>query len=422
MQLTVVYVGYASVLIASALMSRMRTVGLTPLVVFIGVSIAAVILYLFDGMLFQIFNYTITPSAHLMRICSLFVFMAGALLVRPFYQKRRVRMVGACSRLEKITDGLILLMAVCAFMRILTITIQYGNPIAALPRVRDDFVAGALVFPRWTSLATLAANLLALNIGFLIGAGVRAYKRVFVFIVLAVLNDSTAADKAGLRLIIMLVFAVYYTRMYVVGKPFSFGIYVRCFLFGISVFAIYSTITYFRVVDQSASVIEVTVKHLYMNFVGNFASSAWFLDNPWPKAGFGVYSFPGFYQLLGISSLEEHRLASFFNADIVPVGIFNTSDYIAYINADFGLVGVLTVSGVMGLFSAWLHCRAYNSGGLLYVQLVSLGTAGLVVSIRGFYFGAPGFWVTMVLLVCQHFYVTSGWLSRSPKKAALLVR
>ena len=400
---------YLLILLLAIVLSRSRAGCVTPVIIFMGAWVTMALLYMADSRFFQMFPYQIPPKAHIVRLGSMVAFLGGTAAVWLLFPRKVISPVASSySRpLMLLTWIWLAVLGVCAVSRGWIVYQTYGEILGALPRVRNDFVSGALIFPRFTGLATLAANLCALNLGVLFGQGRRVWMPTGLFLVLAIINDAAMADKGGLRLIILLGLTCYYTRTLLSAEKFR-G-YTKYVLAGLAAFCLYSAITYFRVEDQSATMLEVSIKHFYGNIAGNIGSSAWFLEHPWPTAPWGAYSFNGYYALLGIPGIEGFRSADFFNADIVAIGIFNTTDYVAYLTADFGLWGALTISALLGGISAWLFLRAKYTRSIPFTQVLAFFATGLVISVRGFYFGAAGFAVTILLIGAQPILLRTLW-------------
>jgi oligosaccharide repeat unit polymerase len=386
-------------LLAVAL-SRLRSRFLTPAILFTGIWLGMVCFYALDPYLFQFFTYRVPRHASLYRLMSLAAFVGGTILVWIAVPPRVSRKFTQPARLKIVARILIVLFASGTMFRLGSVVMKYGNPIAALPQIREDFVHGSLLLPGWTKIATVFGNLAALDLGVLFGLGDFVVLDVLALLGLAILNDSATGDKGGMRLIVFFALAAYYSTVFLRGKRFRN--YTRYLVMGACAFGAYSLITYLRVEGGEVTVMRATFGHFYLNIVGNLPSSAWFLDHPWPAGKLGAYSFPGFYELIGKPALETGANNDFFNADIVGVGIYNTSDFIAYLSADFGAIGVAVASGIAGAVSAAFFLRAKYLPTTSSVASLALIAGGLVLLVRGFYFGAPGFWLTWLALSAQN--------------------
>lgn len=393
-----IQLAFPFLLILALVLSRARTTVITPLVVFVGVWAFMVAAYEMNPYFLALFNFAIPAKAHLARLISLLTFTGGFTLVWLVLPGLPAEPHPRLPGLGTITTCLLAALALCAALRLQVIYERFGAIISALPNVREEYVAGRLHFPGVTAAAAPLANLCALNLAVMMGLGQPAFGRTALLVVLLMINDAATADKSGMRLIVALGIGLYYTRRLVAGGGFR---HVGRLLAGAAVaLGLYSAITYFRVQGRTASVFDVTVLHFYGNIVGNLASSAWFMDHPWPPGNPGQYSFAGFYALLQRPMLNTAD-TSFYNADIMPVGLYNTTDYIGYLFADFGAPGLWLASLLLGAAGAVLFVRARSTRRPEVAQLLTLYTTGLVLSVRGFYYGGPGFWLTCGLVAAQ---------------------
>ena len=377
---------------------------MTPLSFFIGTWFILLLLYNFDEILFNLFDYKISIHAHLYRLASLLMFTLGTLIIWILFQKFKSNNNSEFNtgEYEEITKVLLFLFAIGTIIRIIIIIKTYGLSIAvSLPLIRADYVSGLLKFPFFTSSITIFANIIALNLGLLYGIGKKVGKLIIIFVTLAILDDATMGDKAGLRLIIMIIMSAYYSKRIILEQKFT-GV-GKIIMFAFITLSAYSVITFFRVNGQSANIMEITFSHFYASIVGNLPSSAYFLNHPWPNDSFGAYSFSGFYDLFGIKYTQDHSLSqvsgSFFDANITSSGsIFNVTDFIAYLNSDFGLLGILIVSLLLGIISSFTFLYAKYKKSYLAIAYLAYLVTSLIICFRGFYFGAPGFLMTIVLL------------------------
>lgn len=399
---------YFILYIVGLVISRSRSIVYTPSTLFIGSWLLVLILFQLDPILFSEFTYIIPDTIHSYRLVSLFSFLVGTSLVWlnfPIIKEQSIELEGIeIQKIEAFFKILMVGFSIGTIIRIYIIIKTYGLSIAiALPSIRSDFVSGDLKFPLISSLGTLFANLLALNLGYLFGLGRSVGKWIIAFVMLSVINDSTMGDKAGLRLILILVISAYYTRKFVLKSNFI-GVwkYVVAIFFALG---FYSVITFFRVKEQSASIMDVTFGHFYVNIVGNIASSSYFIEHPWPNDYFGAYSFSDFYNLFGLNFSQSHvaiEESSFFNANITTSGgIYNTTDYLAFLYADFGINGIILISFILGCVTSYLFLLAKCKSSLNNIFFLSYFTGALLICVRGFYFGAPGFWITLLLIPLQ---------------------
>jgi oligosaccharide repeat unit polymerase len=414
----VILLAYAAILGLSVALSRLRTRYPSPMILFCGVWTAMAAMYLADSYIFRIFIWEIPLRGHLVRLAALTAFLVGSALVWFAYPRRREFRAERPDGLLTLTYLLQLAFAICVAGRLWALVSTYGNPLSAVANIRDDFVSGRLVFPAYTSLGTVIANIIALNLGVLIGLGRRVHAPVFAFIVLAIFNDAAAADKAGMRLVVFLAFAAFFSRLLLRRR--NFHGYIKYASMALAAFTVYSLITYLRVKDRSATFFEATLPHFYANISGNIASSAWFLEHPWPKAPPGVYSFRQFYLVLGLPGPDTDRMPAYVFAWIDPNHGFNTTDYLHYLTADFGIGGALLGSVVLGFISSWLYLRAKYFRTVPAVQLLAAFMVALVLSIRGFYFGAPGFWLTLGCIWLQGLYLVTLKRAGAPESSGEL--
>ncbi|HLJ60629.1 MAG TPA: O-antigen polymerase [bacterium] len=437
---------------------------LTPSTVFVGVWFVIFVLYALDPFLLHLFSVPVTGFAAALHLASLLMVLAGAGLATLFRSHRplaaarpdRRRSIAQFSFVFRAaTASIIVVLACVVAYKVGMVLHRYGDPFAALCQVRYDLVHGSFHYPLPASLTTLLTNLALLNLGVWLARrqDMVSIAMVVALLVLAFLNDLATADQEGLRLVVLLACAVYYAATIYWGSRLSPVQYATWATALAGVFCLFLLVGVLRAVPvarffgkpvvalRSGSgcvvgvlaappsttnqidsrlvtngpqprrwledrVFNATFRHVDGDIVGNYVSSSWFIAKPLPSPVPGANTLSGFYTLFhrfvgrdgsAMSASPDPR----FYANIVGVGVFNTTDYIAIFYSDFGLAGALILSAFMGAGAQWVFLRARDNARLADTQALALVTMGLFMSVRGNYFGAVGFWFTLLLVYAQ---------------------
>lgn len=415
--------------ISAKALQRIGQSALSPITIVLSIWLLIFMLYMLDPVLFQLFSVPVTTKAMLLHFASFAAFAVSSFLILYFYKDTVLitqEEVFFDPKLLKILFNITCVMAfiftVFVFYRLHLVYQHYGPIIHALPDIRYEFVMGIFKLPKWLSFTSVFANLIALNLGLLLAyRHKRAVIFSMVFSLIVVLNDVATADKAGLRLFLMLSFSWYFSRVIFQRKAIKLTSISSLLAAALAVMLCFSLITYFRAPGESGEFTwynvfhNVITQHFYANIVGNYVASSWFIDHPYLSGYFGENTFNGVS--LSLNSLSEAIFGiSFFEftpAELVlrravsyaPILVkafpYNTSDYVAYIYSDFGTIGLIFFSSLVGLALGIALLRTQTKLKIFDLLLLSLLMTGIVSSTRGVYFGGVGFWLTMLAIYLQ---------------------
>jgi oligosaccharide repeat unit polymerase len=417
-------IGLTIVMLAMAMaVSRQRLRGqiVNPVTIFLSTWLISLITYL-AALRAEVFDLAISATAQMLLLGSFSAFFLAALAVLVHKAKVKNRSIDLresaamlnSRRFHRVTDALLVLTSGSVLMKYIIIWRRYGNPLENLQQVRDDYVYGDLRFSVLLSLATIGLNLLILNLG--VSHFFRSKRpwqlsgRLWLAILLVVLNDLATADRASIRVIIILVCVALYGRA-IADRPVKLRHCVLAIM-AVGLFIIgLSFIVYYRSSGDATLVEGVLVGSIIANVVGNIGSFVVFVDHPWPGRLFAHHCLGGVYQFLnsvgaaifGKTFLVEDDYSHWnehYYADI-GVPVFNTTSYLTFLYSDFGVAGVVLVSFIAGWFCMRTFRRMIITRKVTDWQISAFLTAALVVSVRGFYPSAIGFWITLGALVVQ---------------------
>jgi oligosaccharide repeat unit polymerase len=404
------------------------SVSLTAGIVFFGVWSVCSLALACDTWL-GVFREDINTGALMLYAVSFVSFFLGTSTVVVACSKRQVQCqepVGlgdvTLAALRKVVwIGLLIFTAGVAYKYTILFS-NYGNPLEALFQIRHDYTTGNLQFPSYLGLLTVLANLLALNLALL-----AAQRRplitieIAITLVLSVLNDATIADKGSMRLVFLFTFAMLLLRPGLIRLR-SLPRVSSMILVGLAAF---SVVTWFRISeparDQEAGFVTTNLVHFYSNTVGNLVSLNWFLDYPMTSTVPGERTFDGVYRFaegafksLGIDvqfvseafQMNPDDPTQF--ADILNIGVYNTRNHLAFYYYDFGVIGIAVLPFLLGVMASYAECCAAYTRRVGYIFAAALWFVCLLSTIRGVYFGAIGFWITLLCIYMQAVTFTSG--------------
>lgn len=400
-----------------------RRVLTNPLVVFFSVWLLMFIGYELDRY-FGYFAVRITPHAEVLYLLAFLSFFIGGVLIllgrfnRPLPLSRMTRM----NPLTEIQMDLlykwtkiVVLVLFCAVAIKYALLVQKGymNPFSMLYEIRRDFVSGVLTFPAYFGLITVLGNVAIVNLAILLASPSRfrwAIVMLVIVFVCAFANDATTADKGSLKQVVLLVAAVTISGA-VFGNQLRLKQLIGYGVVSVAFFGLLSVITLLRIRGPT-SLLDVTVRHLYGDIIGNAVAFSEVVKHPFPSPLPGWNIFNGCYMFLNslvtsalgfpMFNINSADLKASYYVDIVNVGVYNTSSDLAYYYSDFGILGVVIFPFMIGVASMLLFVKSIRSRNIQYVQLLALVLVALVFSVRGVYFGAAGFWITIAVIIFQN--------------------
>lgn len=413
-----------------------------PMTVFFGIWFVMFALYQLEYVL-HMFAEEVTRRAEILFIVGFASFFYGGLTIMlPHARKSRSVPVKKPSvrigreqvaLLYRWTRWLLVFLVAGIIFKYSILVSRYGNPFDSLGIIRADFVRGDLRFPTYLGLVTVLGNLTFLNLGILVFYTTRARVKVLIVLafILAFLNDATIADKGSIKQALLFVFAL---LLLTIVQNTNIGIrnYLKYSLVLIMFLGLLSVITYLRT-GGDVPLVEITALHLYADIVGNIVSFSWFADYPLPTTLPGDNTFQGVYQfanavaetVFGTSFLTQDystvNLA--YYADIIRFGAYNTTNHLGYYYSDFGVLGLILFSYLLGAVSCYAFARALSCGKIMDVQIAAMLMAAVVISVRGVYYGAIGFWFTILFIYIQHRMLTNTRRAkRRPVRTSLMSR
>lgn len=147
-------------------------------------------------------------------------------------------------------------------------------------------------------------------------------------------------------------------------------------------------------------------------FGGNISSFSYFLEHPYPSVPIGRQTWGGIYwflndfvRLVGLEPLMIPDVPEDFHAPIITsVGgaVYNTSIFLSDIYSDFGEIGVIIITFILGYLITFLLMRANYNKRMLSIQLASLVMFIVVMGIRAFPPAGRYFWVLIIAIYLQN--------------------
>lgn len=386
---------------------------LNPLIFFVLLTTITTTLYVFDDFIFDIYHYEITNYSHSLRLASVLFFIIGAFLSSFFFIKKINNKIYKNNFHEKILKSskfLISVMTILIVLKTLYIGNAYGFDPYSILEVRFDILNGNFDIPFYFKIITIFSTILSLILGFIYFKLNNKIDKfwIIIFFVASFLNDLIIADKGGLRNIVFFTFSYITTSRFVYNIPFKINF--KIILVPILIIFVYSFINIFRYDDSdSINYFIYGFEHFYGNIIGNIGSSSYFVENNFPKNFFGAYSFSGYYSLFGIdinsqSGLSALDVNSSYNAFIGEGLIYNTTDYIGWLYQDFGFIGIIIFSFIVGFLSYYSYNLVFLKPDFKSISIFSLFMGSIFLNIRGFYFGAPGFLFTLILIYLINYF------------------
>jgi len=302
---------------------------------------------------------------------------------------------------------------------------RYSNPFANLYQIRYDYVRGLLEFPfHLDFIVTFTGYLIVLNLGILIV--LRKSRKIKILTLLAILvvffSDASVAGRGwSINIFFFLISTILVTYNVVLEKEIKLKQCLGIITSGILLALLMTTIFSLRAKTPVNFGRSLTVD-TFQYAVGNISSTGYFMENPLPTGPFGYNTFGGLLKLANDVSkavFEKSFLTSKdpqrYYADISDLGPFNTSSHFALYYADFGAIGIIIISYLLGFISSYLFLKAVFYKRIIDIQLSAITFAMILFSVRGIYSNARFFWVLILSVVLQYY------LSSRPSKRAVRV-
>lgn len=291
----------------------------------------------------------------------------------------------------------------------------YGDPLAMLKVIRQDLIDIQFSFPLAVSYVTLVGNLAVLNLGVLFGFG-KFRRGVMILIGIScatmIMDDLTTGARGGFKLFVMLVFSILATfairgvrvrwRHVAIGAGAAAG-----FLLVLGV------VVLLRTGGEATLVQGVVISSIYGNITGNIPAFSYFIKHR-PEG-----PLPGYYVLRGIYVFADQLLDLLFErpflppyaydhykvelyADVSPDALLhNTANDLTYVYWEGGALGLVLYTYLLGALTAYVFVRAVRGRRIVGAQVLALAMVALVSNMRGIYFSAIGFWITLAMIALQ---------------------
>lgn len=440
----------AILLILSVMLSKRKgNELLTPAVLYFAIWLGMFLLYDFDNNTIGLFSpshsYDVSPFATRLFAESFVFFFVGVFIVDTMMSPvgrlvERRQIVGISRELPSQEDTLFRLTKLFAVLFVLGVIIKYAilvqqygvNPLEILDEIRRAKAMNLdqRSFPFVLGFQSIAANMLFLNLGVLLATSKkRSVKYLVLFmLVFAYLDDTTGADKGSIKLALELLFTWFITAATLENQRLPLKFYTKIGGVFVLFFLLLSSITFLRTLPVMSSnlVIGGTFSlsnegevlsfvlggHVYNNLLGNIPSTAWMFDNPALSIYPGDNTFVDVYRILDsiLNSIFGHGLFSDadrlqkiigYQANLGEYGIFNTVSHLGYYYSDFGELGVIVFSLLLGLFSSYFYERARQYKHVPSIQIAAMLMATIVYTVRSVLYAGANFWLTLPLIVIQ---------------------
>jgi oligosaccharide repeat unit polymerase len=154
---------------------------------------------------------------------------------------------------------------------------------------------------------------------------------------------------------------------------------------------------------NSMSLLEIAV---YYNG-GEISSFQYFFDNPLVEDPPGRHLFAGLYSLVSNAtslfgfSFMATPPGSDYESDIGGAG-YNTSIYLSYMYSDFGILGAIIVSFLLGALPTYFFFRALCRKTIFDVQLTALFLFTAFITIRNIMPQGQFYWILLLALCLQN--------------------
>ena len=287
-----------------------------------------------------------------------------------------------------------------------------GIPFAHVHEIRASGLAGDIATPFVIRGMVVFGYLAALNLGVL--WAVRPSRWVLVLSltlgILLFLNDLSIGARGSLFNGGLLMASA----EIVAGAGRARGVWRVAHAIGIVVFVTLaaSMIFWLRSSNEGPTSLGGVTGSAVAYASGAVPASGWFIDNPWPTAVPGQWSFAGLWQLVDVvtGALPASYDQSFQTRWAPVTGAFNTGTFITYFYSDFGIPGVIILSVLTGFAAGYLFIGAARTRRLMLMELGALALFTLTFTPRGYIWSGMVFWPLTVAVVAQPFLLR--WASR----------
>lgn len=390
-----------------------------PLVIFFLIWTFVLLLYSLDIRHF-FFYAEMSQKAEQFLIISFFFFLFGYLTAAMYISKQKIAASlslknKSLKNIYTLTKFFSLIFFAGLAYKYSILLFTYGNIFDALPSIHEALRIGVLAYPIVARFLTLFSYLIILNLGILIFFAFN--KKVVIFTMLIIIamyfNDMTAGSRGSTFTGGLYLISIALVALVIKYKKLKFSHLISIVVVFLSIILLLTSIVYLRS-DRTVSFMNRVLNDSYIYITGTLPSYSFFIDHPWESRLFAHNTIFGFYQLLdtilkflsnnSLSILSPDDLRTYF-APITNLGPFNTTNYITYIYSDFGETGVILFNYFLGFISAYLYFKALKYKRIIDIQLSAIVVAGILFSPRGILTNGMSFWVTLIIVFIQHYYL-----------------
>jgi len=378
--------------------------------------------------------------AELLFVASVVAFFIGSVVVALIAGNKKPSVLVQIDAREseglyKMVWCLLILSGISIASRYTTLLGRYSAPMTDISFVRYDYTRMIYHFGLLDSLAFTLNHLVVLDLGILVAIrGVAKFKLVLVgSIVCIVLNDiAVGAANQTFQLTTLFLITALLSYESLANRRIRWKQVAQVFavlaLVSVIVFAIFN---WRKGRDLLADPEALDTLLFYAG--GNVASLSYFVDHPMPSPLPGRHVFGGLYALANdfssvfgssflapVSQAADKEYSAVFYED----SPYNTSIYVSYYYSDFGGIGAIVMSCVLGAVLTYFFFRALQRRTILDMQLSALLLYDVFCGIRGAgVFGGRYSWFVLFLLFAQRWWLPNRTKRRNaiaPLKTACL--
>lgn len=364
-----------------------------------------------------IITFQLGDTALLLLAAAYFSFNAGvflvALIAMVMLKTRRV----SPSTLDAIpidrvflaSRFLFAILAACVAYKYFVLIRQYGDFYNQIVQVRTDYYTGQLDFSAAHGLAYISAHFLAINLGIIIGCGFRVKKHFLLLSLLLALGNDISIGGGIYTFSCLMLFLIAWaaTRDRLFRVRFSLGFMRKGALLMAALATIIFSLLFFRsegYIGGQTSFYDVVTGYAG----GDIATFGYFVENPYPSSPAGRSTFGGLYstaddvlsifgdRFLSILKEQDYVADIGFNNPLADNIGFNTSIYMSHSFADFGAVGVVAISLLLGMTTMWSMVLYRQKFQIVRLQYFVLMLFVCFISIRHVLTEGKFFWLLLI--------------------------
>lgn len=353
-----------------------------------------------------VLTYALTEKTIYLLAAAYAAFIFGVILVAVLFAKKR-SLASLEEREIKLADKMVrlslIVLAICVAAKYVILFRTFGGIYGNIIAIRAAYVTGELDYSFWNTVAFASTSFLILNLGALLGSGVKCRKQLALAFGLIVANDVTIGGANWTFSSLLLLLCTYAaTKERTTGIPFSLRSIRRAAVVVSAVAVLLFSLLSFRTEGGIGSEAQPFYDIALLYAGGDIASFGYFVEHPYPSWPPGEHTFGGLYGI--VNSLASPFGASFLSpmdpefAIADPVERFNTSIHLSYYYSDFREAGVIFLSLLLGIVAMWAMVQYRKKFTLVRMQYFALFLYMAVASIRSVPTEGKYFWILLVLL------------------------